>query len=101
MSKHDVINGITTHTILYKGRRYWVFEVNNENPFQNYEGTCQFLVFDKKVGCVCAWGNYAKNELLNGYIQYGQGCIDFEANSPKDFVEKMVKWYKWIERTEK
>jgi hypothetical protein len=96
--KPPVLNG---HKTLYKGRRYWVFEINNETPFQNYEGVCQFLVFDKAVGCVCAWGNYGKNEILCGYIQYGQGCIDFESNSPKDFVEKMVKWYKWIERTEK
>jgi len=39
-----VLNG---HKILYKGKRYLVFEVSSEYPYEGYEEFCEFVIFDK------------------------------------------------------
>ena len=87
------------HKVLYKGKRYRMFEVSADHPFENYEGTCQFLIFDKSISAVCGWCNLSDDGTYLGYIQYGQGSIDFNGKTPKELVQQMVYWYNWIERT--
>jgi hypothetical protein len=90
------------HKILYKGKRYWVFEVDEEYPFEGYEKDCRYLIFDKSYGgCVISWCERDDDGSFKGYIQYGQGFIEVEGKTPKELIQSVVKSFKWIERTEK
>jgi len=92
---------LTDHKVLYKGKRYWVFEVDKDHPFEGYETDCGYLVFDKSFGgCVIAWCERADDGSFKGYIQYGQGSIDVEGRTPKELVQSVVHWFNWIERSE-
>jgi hypothetical protein len=89
------------HNVLYKGKRYWVIQIDNDHPFENYENDCSYVVFDKECGCVISWCEMMDDGSFKGYIQYGQGSIEVEGKTPKELVQSVVKSFKWIERTEK
>jgi uncharacterized protein YuzB (UPF0349 family) len=92
---------LTEHEILYKGKRYWVFRIDKDHPFENYEEDCSYVVFDKEYGCVISWCERVDGDSFKGYIQYGQGSIDVEGKTPKELVQDVIHWSNWIERTEK
>lgn len=90
------------HNVPYKGKRYWVIQIDKDHPFENYENDCSYIVFDKSYGgCVISWCERDDEGSFKGYIQYGQGSIDVEGKTPKELVQSVVKSFKWIERTEK
>ena len=43
---------LSEHKVLHKDRRFMVFEVSQEFPFEGYEKDYSFLVFDKLYGNV-------------------------------------------------
>ncbi len=86
------------HDVLYKGKRYWVFKIDKNHPFQDYENDCSILVFDKHCGAVIAWCNLDSNNIYNGYIVYGQGSVDIQGETPKSLVDCLIKKSKWIEK---
>lgn len=43
---------LSGHKVLHKDRRFMVFEVSKEFPFEGYEKDCSILVFDKLYGNV-------------------------------------------------
>lgn len=51
------------HNVLYKGKRFWVFEISSEFPFEGYETSCQVIVYDKEYGCEIA----GAEKSTNGY----------------------------------
>ena len=48
-SKLDYIYpDLNGHKVLYKGKRFWIFEISKEFPFRGYEEFCDVIVYDKK-----------------------------------------------------
>jgi hypothetical protein len=92
---------LTNHKILYKGKRYWVFEVNKENPFQNMENVCSILVYDKFCDGIACYCKYKDNGSIEGNIPYSQASIHVEGKDGRDIAIQVDYWTKWIERTEK
>lgn len=89
------------HKILYKGKRYWVFEISRENPYENMEDVCSIIVFDKLGGGIAAYCNYKEDGSIIGDIPYSQQSIDLEGKNGRDISSQVDYWTKWIERTEK
>lgn len=84
--------------VLYKGRRYWVFEINKDHPYDTYEDCCDTIVYDKFFGTEAAFAIRQKDGSYEGDIPYGQQSIDFKAADAKDLVNTVIYWEKWIER---
>ena len=90
---------LTDHKVLYKGKRYWVFEIDKEHPYENYEKDCNCVVFDKFYGgCVISWCNKLEDGSFKGIVSYGQGSIEVDGRTPKELVDSVVSTYKWMER---
>ncbi|MDH6421604.1 hypothetical protein M2131_001545 [Polynucleobacter sphagniphilus] len=89
------------HNVPYKGKRYWVIQIDKDHPFENYENDCSYIVFDKECGCVISWCEKTDDGSFKGYIQYVQGSIDVDGKTPKELVNSVIRWSNWIERTEK
>jgi hypothetical protein len=89
------------HRVLYKGKRYWAFEISKKFPYENYEDSCSIIIFDKLYGSVAAWVTQQSNNSYKGDMPYSQQCIDISGNTVKEIVNEVIYWTNWIERTEK
>lgn len=89
------------HAVLYKGKRYWAFEISNEHPYENYEKDCSIIIFDKLYVGVAAWVNKLPDNTFRGDMPYSQQCIDIYGNTIQEIIGEVVRWSNWIERTEK
>jgi hypothetical protein len=43
---------LSGHSVLHKDRRFVVFRVSSEHPFEGYEADCSVLVFDRRYDSV-------------------------------------------------
>jgi hypothetical protein len=89
------------HLVLYKGKRYWAFEIDEDHPYENYEQACSIIIFDKLCGGVAASVDKLPDSTYKGYIPYSQQSIDIYGKTIQDIVYQVIKWTIWIERTEK
>ena len=88
---------IKDHKVLYKGKRFWIFEISSEFPYQGYEEHCEVIVFDKGNGvdlaCVkkTAYG-YA------GSLIGPQDSVSVSGNSPIELLESVINAMRMYER---
>jgi hypothetical protein len=77
------------HKILYKGKRFWVFQVSSELPFKGIEKFCQVIVYDKKYGCEIAG---AKNspDGYSGSLIGPQDSVEISGGSPIELVDSVI-----------
>jgi hypothetical protein len=92
---------LKNHKILYKGKRYWVFEIDKEHPFENMEDVCSIIVYDKFCDGIACYCNYKEDGTIVGDIPYSQQSIDIEGKDGRDISSQVNYWTRWIERTEK
>ncbi len=79
---------------LYKGRIYWVFENNPDQPFEGWTSDSDVLLWDRDIDTVLACGKYQEDGSIAGCVNIGQG-ITFHVDEPKD----IVSCFKWIEKS--
>lgn len=85
------------HKTLYKGKRYWVFEVSSEYPFEGYEEEFSLVLYDCLYGGVITGGKMEEGKL-KGYIQFGMGSIDVSGVTLRDFIEDAKATSNWVSR---
>ena len=91
---------LNNHNVIYKGKRYWVFEISKDHPYGTFEDCCDTIVYDKSFGTEAAFAIRQKDGTYKGDIPYGQQSIDFTAADAKDLVDTVIYWEKWIEKQE-
>lgn len=84
------------HKVLYKGLRYWVFEISKDFPWDGLEEHCSVAVFDGEYGVVSAFCNHAPNGGFEGYIEWGQSWPTVSGATPKDLVDSVIQMEHWI-----
>lgn len=84
--------------ILYKGKRYWVFEMDKSLPYDNFEDVCDAIVYDKLYGAEVVFITYLPDGTLRGDMAYGQGSIDMYATDAKEMAAEVLRWEKWVAR---
>ncbi len=89
------------HNVLYKGKRYWVFEISNEHPYEDYEKDYSIIIFDKLCGGVAAWVNKLSDNTYSGDMSYSQQSIDISGSTIREIVDKVIHWTNWVEKIEK
>lgn len=77
------------HTVIYKGRRFWVFEISGLHPFFGHEAHCDVIVYDKLHNCPIGFCD--KN--LNGYVSLGnlQGSYPIYGSNPEQLIVEVRK----------
>jgi hypothetical protein len=75
------------HTVLYRGKRFYVFEVDAEHPFENFEAHAQVLVYDARYGSPVAFCD----ANLNGVVAPGtmQDSIPVYGMNPRELVQEV------------
>ena len=92
---------LSNREVLYKGRRFVVFAVNKERPFDGYgeDGECDFVVWDgKDPAGVISCGKVTSQGVFRGSLGwFSHVDIDVDdAPSPREFVansHKKAEWY--------
>ncbi len=77
------------HKVLYKGKRFWVFEISTEFPFNGMEKFCQVIVYDKEYGCEIAEANNSANGF-SGSLIGPQESVEVSASTPEDLVDSVI-----------
>ena len=88
---------IKGNKILYKGKRFWIFEISSEFPFQGYEKFSEIIVFDKHTGSEMA----AAKKTANGYdgsLIGPQESVGVSGNSPIELLESVINAFRNYER---
>ena len=85
------------HKILYKGKRFWVFEISSEFPFKGMEEFCQIIVYDKEYGCEIAGADNSTNGY-SGSLIGPQESVGVSGNSPTELLESVINAFRNYER---
>lgn len=86
------------HPILYKGRRFWAFEVSDQFPYNREEEFSDVVVYDCLNEVVMISGKRGKDGSLTGYVPVGQDGIEVTGKDVKDFVDNAWATWKWCEK---
>ena len=90
---------LSNREVLYKGRRFVVFAVSAERPFDGcgQDGGCDFVVWDGKDAGVISCGKVTRQGVFRGSLAFSHVDIDVDdASSPREFVSnshKKAEWY--------
>ena len=82
------------HRILYAGKRYYVFEVDEDHPYEDCETHCDLVIFDKSdeiYNGVTAWCKKLPDGGFEGATPLGQGVYPFSAKTIKELVERYIE----------
>jgi hypothetical protein len=85
------------HKILYKGKRFWVFEVSSEFPFEGYEEYCNLIVYDKEGGCAVA-GAHKTSKGYQGSIIGPQNSFEIFGKTPTELVDSAIAAFRRAEK---
>ena len=85
------------HKTLYKGRRYWVFEVSSEFPYKGYEEDFSMVLYDCLYDGVITGGKIEAGHI-KGYVQFGMGNIDVSGATLTEFIEDATSSSDWVHR---
>lgn len=86
------------HKVLYKGSRYWVFEVSKEFPFRGCEDIDKIVVYDGIYKTVIAWCHLDENGEYVGEVPCGQHLLGVSGKTVRDLVNDVSKTLRYVER---
>ena len=81
---------LSGHKILYKGKRFWVFEISSEFPFKGMEEFCQIIVYDKEYGCEIAGAASSANGYYGSLIG-PQDSVEVSGSSPVELLDSVIR----------
>jgi hypothetical protein len=85
------------HKVLYKGKRFWVFEISSDFPYEGYEEFCQVIVYDKEFGCEIA----SAEKNANGYsgsLIGPQENVEVFGESPVELLDSAIQAFRNYEK---
>lgn len=85
---------IKRYKSLYKGRRYWVFLNEKDNPFEGWTDEYEIIVYDFDVPAIIAVGSYREDGSIGGTFVGGQG-VTFHAIDAKGMIAECINISKW------
>jgi hypothetical protein len=83
---------LSNHKIIYKGRRYIAFEVNQSNPFESMEDYADFVVWDGEYDAAVSYGTINAKGGFDGFLAFSHVEIEIDsAENIRDFVKNSSK----------
>jgi hypothetical protein len=79
------------HKILYKGRRYIMFEMNTEHPYEGYEAFNSIALWGGGCGSVCAFADRLPNGKLLGNLAFTMDMVEVKADTPRQFIDENIR----------
>jgi hypothetical protein len=83
---YPALNG---HRVLYKGKRFWVFEIGSEFPFNGIEKFCEVIIYDKEYGCEIAGAKKSANGYCGSLIG-PQDSVEVSGSSSVELLDSVI-----------
>ena len=96
-NKNYLYPDIDGHKVIYKGKRFWIFEISAEFPYQGYEEYCDVIVYDKKDGVEMASAQKTSDGFIGSLIGPRES-VDVSGNSPLELFESAINSWRFYER---
>lgn len=88
---------LSGHKVLYKGLRFWIFEISKDFPFNGIEEYANLVVYDCLKDYVMIDGVQDPDGSVTGFIQIGQGGIDIGGRDARQFLDHAVAQWKQLD----
>ena len=85
------------HKVLYKGKRFWVFEISSEFPFEGHEDNCDVIVYDKDLGGAMA-GAKKTTKGYEGDIFNILYTIEISGETPTELIDSAIEAWRRAEK---
>lgn len=86
---------LSGHNILYKGRRYWAFEVSKEFPYEGSEDIDSIVIYDGLLETDVAWCHIGINGEFNGFVAYGMHELSVSGSTIRELIDDVDRVLKW------
>lgn len=83
------------HNILYKGRRYWAFEVSKEFPYEGSEDIDSVAIYDGLFETDVAWCHIEANGQFKGVVAYGMHELTVSGSTIRELIDDVARVIKW------
>lgn len=88
---------ISEENIVYKGKRFWVFKISVEAPYQGYEAYFEVIIYDRKTGVEIAGAKKTADSYIGSLIG-PQDSVRVSGNSPIELLESVINAIRMYER---
>ena len=97
-SNHYKSPALDGHKILYKGKRFWIFEISMKYPFQGYEGVeDRVIIYDKVYGAPVAC--VVKNKVgFDGKLTDTMDTVEVGGKSLQDLLANTIDKMRFYEK---
>ena len=82
---------LSDHKIIYKGRRYIMFEINVEHPYEGYEVFNSIALWDGEFGRICAFADRLPSGELVGHLAFTMDMVELKGNMPRQFIDENIR----------
>lgn len=83
------------HNVLYKGRRYWAFEVSSEFSYEGSEDIDSIVVYDGSLETDVAWCHQEGNGVFKGFAAYGMHELSVSGSTIEELISDVDRVLKW------
>ena len=83
------------HKILYKGRRYIMFEMNAEHPYEGYERFNSIVLWDGEQRGICAFADRLPNDKFSGYLAFTMDKVEVKGDTPRQFIDETIRVWRF------
>lgn len=88
---------LSGHTVLYKSRRYWIFEIDKDHPYESFEEHYEVIVYDKLECLPAAFCHKDLTGDLNlGTFQDNMTVAGSDYRSLITDIQKKLKLFKHL-----
>ena len=88
---------LSGHKILFKGKRFWIFEISKEYPFEDFEVSCEIVLFDKVAAAPIAFARRA----LDGFevaLSFTMDHVEVNGATPQELLANAIEMTRRYER---
>ena len=88
---------LSGHKVLYKSRRFWIFEIDKEHPYESFEESYALIVYDNLERCPAAFCQKDLSGDLNlGTFPYGMSVSGKDYDSLIENIRKRQKLFRQL-----
>ena len=88
-----ILNG---HNVVYKSKRYWIFEIDKDHPYETFETHYELIVYDKLEAYPAAFCHKNLTGDLN--LNTFQDNLSVSGYDYKSLIANIDAKLKWFER---
>ena len=89
--KTYIFPNIDKKQIIYKARRYIMFQISPEYPYEGYEAFNSIVLWDGEFGRICAFADLLPSGKLTGHLAFTMDKVEVKGDTPRQFIDENIR----------